>query len=165
MVCGRHSRVPMDPASSRSAAAALIAPVGVVVVPVIVVVVVVGMLHAAEVVLVLISPDVASQVGAGLLIEPKMDASVDARVADVVSDLVEPRVVEGQPRHGGVRHGDGMPAGTEGANQHLGGAIAPAPVIRRIAGKTRRGNERLIVDVAGGFRVAIQGALENRRLG
>ena len=84
---------------SRSAAASSIATMRAAVVLVVVVafLVVVGMLRAAEVVLVDIRPDVASQIGAGLLIEAKMDASVDARVADIVRDLVEPGVVEGYP--------------------------------------------------------------------
>jgi hypothetical protein len=55
--------------------------------------VVVGMLGAAEVVLIDIRRDAASQIGAGVLIEAKMDAAEDARIADVVRDLVEPRVV------------------------------------------------------------------------
>src|SRR6478672_13710297 len=87
-------------------------------------VVVVGMLRAAEVVLVNISRDVASQIGAGILIEAKMDASVDARVADVVRDLAEPGVVEAQPRHGGALHGDRMATVTVGTPEDLGGAIA-----------------------------------------
>ena len=73
-------RVPMDPAYTRSAAASSIATMRVAVVLVVVVVVtfvvVVGMLRATEVVLVDIRPDVASQIGAGILIEAKMDASV-----------------------------------------------------------------------------------------
>ena len=119
-------RVPMDPAYTRSAGASLIAMMRAAVVLVIVVafVVVVGMLRAAEVVLVHIRRDVASQIGAGILIEAKMDAAEDARVADVVRDLVESGVVEGQPRHGGVRHGDGMATGTVDTPQNLGGAIA-----------------------------------------
>ena len=48
------------------------------------------MLRAAEVVLVNILRDVASQIGAGILIEAKVDAAVDARVADIVGDLVNP---------------------------------------------------------------------------
>src|SRR5216117_3827040 len=113
-------RVPMDPACTRSATASLI----------------VMLLRGAEVVFVNIRPDVASQVGAGLLIEAKMDASVDARVADIVRDLVEAGVVEGEPRHGGVRHGDGMATGTVDTPQNLGGTIACASVIRRITGET-----------------------------
>src|SRR6266496_2677637 len=104
--------------------------------------VVVGMLRAAEVVLVNKTRDVPTQIGAGILIEAEMDASVDARVADIVRDLVEPGVVEGQSRHGGVRHGDGMATGTVDTPQDLGGAIASAAVIRRIAGETRRENVR-----------------------
>ena len=49
---------------------------------------------AAKVVLVNIRRDVPAQIGARLLIEAKMDAAIDARVADVVGDLVERRVVE-----------------------------------------------------------------------
>jgi hypothetical protein len=59
-------------------------------------VVVVGMLRA-EVVLVNIRRDVASQIGAGILIEAKMDASPDAGVADIVRDLLEAGVVEVSP--------------------------------------------------------------------
>ena len=66
-------------------------------------VVVVAMLRAAEVVLVNIRPDVASQIAAGLLIEAKMNAAVDARITDIVRDLVEPGVVEGHPRCGSCR--------------------------------------------------------------
>src|SRR5438094_5569577 len=87
-------------------------------------VVVVGMFRGAEVVLVNIRRDVTSQIGAGILIEAKMDASVDARVADIVRDLVEAGVVEGEPRHDGVRHDDGMAPGTVDTSQNLGGAIA-----------------------------------------
>jgi hypothetical protein len=43
-----------------------------------------------------------AEIGAGLLVEPKMNSSVGARVADIVRDLVEPGVVEGHPRHGGI---------------------------------------------------------------
>ena len=49
--------------------------------------VVTGSPGPAEVVLVHVSPDVASQIGAGLLIEAIMNPPVDARVADVVRDL------------------------------------------------------------------------------
>src|SRR5947209_4208797 len=97
-----------------------------------------GVLHSTEVVLVDERADGVTQVGAGLLIEAKVDASVDPCVADIVRDLLEPRVLKSDPRHGGVRHRDGMMAGTVGAPQNLGGAVARAPVIRRIAGKTRR---------------------------
>src|SRR6185295_4490470 len=54
---------------------------------------------------------------------------------------------------------------TEGTPQNLGGAIACAPVIRRIAGEARRENVRHVGRVRGGSRVAIQIALEDRRLG
>ncbi len=66
----------------------------VVVVVVVTIVVVIAMFRAAEVVLVLVLRDRASQIGAGFLIETEVDASVDPRVADIVSDLAEPGVVE-----------------------------------------------------------------------
>src|SRR6185295_13616201 len=97
--------------------------------------------------------------------ETKVDAAEDSRVADIVGDLVEPGVAERHPRHGRVRHGDGMATLTEGTLQNLGGAVAGAAVIRRIARETRRENVRHIGDVTVGSGVAIQVTLENRRLG
>src|SRR2546421_5737753 len=163
MLADSPRTVPMDPAYTRWAAASLIAMVRAAVVLVIVVafVVVVGMLRAAEVVLVNIRRDVAPEIGAGILIEAKMDASVDARVVDIARDLVEPGVVEGQPWHGGVRHGDGMAASTVDTPQDLGGAVASAGVIRRVARETRRENVRHKGEVGVGCFVAIEGALAN----
>src|SRR5438876_11041304 len=100
------------------------------------------MLRAAEVVFVDKSRDVASEIGPRNLIEAKMDASEDARVADIVRDLLKSRVVEDQPWHAGVRHGDDVPTGTVDTPQDLGGAVASGPVIRRIAWETRRENVR-----------------------
>ena len=71
---------------------------------------VVGMLRTSEVVPLHIPGDIMSQIGAGVLIEAKMNAAVDARIADIGSDLVKPGVVEGQPWHARVRHRDDMPA-------------------------------------------------------
>src|SRR6185295_12199488 len=119
---------------------AMAGPVVVIVVMIVVmvaVVVVAVVLRAAEVVFVDVGADTAAQFGAALLVEAEVDPAEDARVADVVGDLVEPGVVEDQSRHGGVRHGDGMPAGAERTNQHLGGAVAAAAVIRRVARETR----------------------------
>src|SRR5450759_5412786 len=153
----------MDPAYIRSAAASLVATVRAAVV--IAIVVVGGMLRAAEVVLINISRDVTPQIGAGNLFEAKMESSVDARVADIVRDLAEPGVVEGQSRHGGVRHGDGMATATVDTLQDLGGAVASAAVIRRIARETRRGDVRRKGGVGVGFCVPIQAPLVNRRHG
>ena len=57
-----------------------------------------GIPRRAKVMFVHVRPDVTPEIGAGFLIEAKMNTSVDTSVADIVGNLIEPRVMEDQPR-------------------------------------------------------------------
>jgi len=103
-------------------------------------VIIVLTVHGTKIVLVHVRRDVASEGGAGVLVESKMDAAVDTRVADVVRDLVEGRVMEGQAGDGRAHHDDVMIGGAVHPPQDFRGAIAAAAVVGRIAGEAGREN-------------------------
>src|SRR4051812_44344298 len=130
----------------------------------IVVVIVVAVLRSTEIVFEYVLPNITSDLAAGLLIEAEVDAAIDARIADIVGDLAERGVVEGQARNGGIGHGDAMAIVLVDPPEHLGGAVACASVVGRVARETGRDHVRLERRVALGLRIPINTALENRRL-
>ena len=102
----------------------------VVVIVAIVLAIVIAMVVAPQVAAVDRATDVASQPGARLLIEAEMDPAVDARVVDIVGDLLESGVLQ---RHGDPSDGlDSVMAWRAGSIdtlEHLGAAVAPARVV------------------------------------
>src|SRR5262245_29746011 len=99
-------------------------------------------MHRLQVVLVHERGDVAPKLAAGILVKTIVNAAVDARVGDVIRDLLEGVILERQRRYAGVGDGDVVPGSAEFATQDLGGTVAAAAVIRRPAREARRGNER-----------------------
>ena len=113
-------------------------PVALLALFVVVVVIVTGMLRATQVVLVDILRDVSAQASVGVLVESVMNSAEDARVADVIGNLLQRRVVVLQWRldagvrciEGGIRNIDRMAAGAVKVPEYLGRRVASAPVIR-----------------------------------
>ena len=63
-------------------------------------------MYATQVVLVYLSADRPSQVRACYLDGPKMYPAVDARVGDIICDLLERRVLQNDGRHRGIGQRD-----------------------------------------------------------
>ena len=61
---------------------------------------------------------------AALLVEPEVNAAVDAGIVDVGCDVPEPRVLEDHIRDCRSRHDDGMTSAPEDALEHLTSGVA-----------------------------------------
>ena len=103
-----------------------------------------------QIVLVDVGGDAATEIVAGLLIEPEMNAAVNPRVVDVIADLVERLVMERQVcdrRVQRIGHGDRVAAFAVETAEDLGGAVAPARVVRRVAREAGRRDVGQVVGV------------------
>lgn len=99
-------------------------------------------LYRSQPVLIHVTAHLTSLLGPALLVETEMNTAVDPCVVDVGRDLVESRVFQNDPGLGRTRHGDGMSALAEDAFQHFTCAVACTRMPGRIAGETRRHDER-----------------------
>src|SRR5213593_4695275 len=85
--------------------------------------------------------DVAPQTATNLLLEPEVDPAVDTRVVNIVRDLLERRVVKGDPGDRGIRESDRMATGAIQSAKDLGTAARSARVVRRVTREARRRDE------------------------
>ena len=94
-------------------------------------------IEAAQVVAIDERPDLTPLAGAGLLVEPEVDAAEDPRVVDVAGDFPERRVVEHDGRHRRMRQRDRVVPLAEDACGHRPGSVARGRVRGGVAGETR----------------------------
>src|SRR4051794_3395854 len=109
-----------------------------------------------------VDADLASEPGAGFLVEAEVDAAIDARVVDVVRDLAQVAVLERHPGERRIVEHDEMMAPAKGAFEHLARRGARAAMRRGVARKARRGHERFEVRIAARERIAVGVARANR---
>ncbi len=122
-------------------------------------------MHGTQVVLVDRGGDSPSQAPACHLVEAKMYSAVDARIVDIIGNLLERGVLQNDVRHGRIGQRDRMSALAVKTSQDLGTAITSARVIRGVARKTWRRDEWEESQVGIGFPVAVRVTRTNRRLG
>ena len=83
----------------------------------------------------------SAPVGTHLLVEPEVDAAVDAGVVDVVGDVLPRGVVEDQAQLG-IGQSDGKAVLAEGTLEHRAGGAGQGCVGRRVTRERWRGDQR-----------------------
>src|ERR1051326_8811715 len=100
------------------------------------IIVLVAVVKPAELMPVDIGADASPHPSASFLVEAEVNPTIDARIVDVVRDLLQLIVVQHHTRHGGVRQGDGMVGATEKALEHRPRRVASGRMSGREAWET-----------------------------